>query len=91
MPDTQMLLSRASIVFREEPDGAFIFDPDNGNLLCLNLLGSFIWKLCNGKYGKKAIIKLISGEYPDIPDYQIRKDTEDFIDDLKNKGFLQTS
>ena len=89
MSDDHIFTPRSSIVFREEFDGAFVFDPDSGDALALNSLGAYVWKLCNGKHNKKEIVKLISEHYPDIPDSRIRKDTEDFVDVLREQGFLE--
>ena len=89
MSDNHIFTAGPSIVFREEPDGGFVFDPDSGDLLALNSLGAYVWKLCDGKHNKKEIVQLISEHYPDIPDSIIRKDTEDFVEDLRNQGFME--
>ena len=74
MSDNHIFTPRSSIVFREESDGGFVFDPDSGDVLALNSLGAYVWKLCDGKHKQEEIIKLIAEHYPDIPDSKIRED-----------------
>jgi hypothetical protein len=89
MSDKQIFTPGPSIVFREESDGGFVFDPDSGDVFVLNSLGAYVWELCDGKHNKEEIVKLISQHYPDIPDSRIREDTESFVEVLRNQGFLE--
>ncbi len=89
MSDNHIFKPRPSIIFREEPDGGFVFDPDSGDLLALNSLGAYVWKLCDGKHNKEKIVELVSKHYPDIPVSRIREDAENFFEDLQSQGFLR--
>ena len=79
------------IVFREEDEGAFLFDPDSGRICYLNELGITIWKLCKKPVETERIIKSISSEYPAVSPEQISKDCLSFLKDLQGFGFVAKS
>jgi len=82
------LLANPDIVFREEEDGAFLFDPNTGELKCLNPLGSVIWLLCDGSLSFETIELKIKKRYPQTPPETIQHELLDFLEDLSAKGFL---
>lgn len=77
------------IVFREEDDGAFLFDPIRDELRVLNDTGVIIYKSINGKNTMDDIVAKLSGIYPEVEEAQIRKDVETFMEDLRNRGYLE--
>ena len=77
------------IVFREEDDGAFLFDPIKDELRCLNDTGVVIYKAINGKNSIDDIVNKLAAIYPDVEKGQIRKDVETFMEDLKIRGYLE--
>ncbi len=77
-----------NIVFREEEEGAFLFDPDTGRIFHLNELGMSIWKSCVKKRKPEQIIKGICLDYSDISREQIERDCIKFFEDLGRLGFL---
>ncbi len=77
------------IVFREEDDGAFLFDPIKDELRCLNDTGVVIYKAINGKNSIDDIVSELAGIYPEVEEEQIRKDVESFMEDLKTRGYLK--
>ena len=80
---------KQEIVFREEDEGAFIFDPDSGRVCYLNDLGIVIWKSCEKAKTPDKLVDVISPDYPDVPKQQIRKDCLNFLEDLEKLGFLR--
>lgn len=76
-------------IFREEEDGAFLFDPKSGNLKYINYMGVNIYQLCNGGRSVTDITALVAENYRDIPEKQIEKDIKDFLRDLIEMGFLK--
>ena len=76
------------IVFREEEEGAFLFDPDTGQIFHLNELGTSIWKSCVKAKRPEQIIKDICLDYSEISKKQIESDCMRFLEDLGRLGFL---
>ena len=76
------------IVFREEEEGAFLFDPNTGQIFHLNELGTSIWKSCVKAKGLEQIIEGICLDYSEISQEQIEKDCMKFLEDLERLGFL---
>jgi hypothetical protein len=77
-----------NIVFREEEEGAFLFDPDTGRIFHLNELGMSIWKSCVNAKKPEQIIKDICLDYSEISREQIERDCMKFFNDLDRFGFL---
>jgi len=77
------------IVFREEDNGAFLFDPIKDELQCLNDTGVVIYKAINGKNSVEDIVKQLEAMYPEVAKDQIRKDVETFLEDLNTRGYLK--
>jgi len=82
------LLANPDIVFREEEDGAFLFDPNTGELKCLNPMGSVIWLLCDGSLSFEKIEQEIKKRYPQTLPETIQHELLDFLQDLSDKGYL---
>lgn len=80
---------RDDIVFREEDDGAFLFDPDNGRLCYLNPVGIDIWNLCRQPIAEDAIVHALVESYSGTPQAQITSDCASFLDELERLGFLE--
>lgn len=76
------------IVFREEEEGAFLFDPDTGQIFHLNELGTSIWKSCVKAKRPEQIIKGICLDFSEVSQERIEKDCMKFFDDLRRLGFL---
>lgn len=79
---------KEDIVFREEDDGAFLFDPITDNLRCINETGALVFRELDGKNSFEDIVKKLKSAHPEIDEDEIRKDVISFIDDLKARGFL---
>ncbi len=77
-----------NIVFREEDDGAFLFNPDSGQIFYLNEIGGVIWQFCKKPITGDQIINIICSDYPDIPEEQISNDCLAFLDDLIKLDFF---
>jgi hypothetical protein len=82
------LLANPDIVFREEEDGAFLFDPNTGELKCLNPMGSVIWLLCDGSLTREKIENEVIGRYPQTPRDKIHDEVLTFLQDLFDMGYL---
>ncbi len=58
-----------------------------GTMLSLNLLGTEVWKLCDGKTAGEIVSALL--EEFDVERDVLSKDVEAFVDELKEKDFIR--
>jgi hypothetical protein len=79
---------KSDIVLREEDDGAFLFDPIKDSLQALNETGVLVFKELNGKNSVDDIVKKVLSQYPDIEPGAVKKDVEEFIEQIEAKGLL---
>ena len=81
--DKRILLKNPDIVFREEDEGAFLFNPESDTLHCLNKVGAAVFKLCNGKNTLDTMCRLLSEEYDvEVGPDTLKKDIQAFMDRL---------
>ena len=78
----------SGIIFREDDDGAFLFDPNTGNLKYMNRLAQKTFLMIEGRKDVDQLINYILELYPDIGLEQIRKDVESFILGLRSNHFI---
>lgn len=57
-----------------------------GAMLSINVLGMEIWKLCDGRNADSIVAALL--EEFEVDEAILRSDVQDFLDDLKKKGFI---
>ena len=58
----------------------------DGVMLSLNILGTEIWKRCDGKTLDEIVSELI--QVFDVDGEILRKDVSGFLDELRGKGYL---
>lgn len=85
---SEELIPKQEVVVRKEGEDAFLFDPDTGNLLCVNRLGFFIWDCLGKKYKKDEVTLRILEEHEGVTLEKINTDYEAFVETLKNNSFL---
>ena len=76
------------IVFREEDDGAFLFDPDSGELRYLNQSGKETFLLLGEDQDVSGVIRRMRELYPDVDPQKIETDVRDFVKDLEQNRFI---
>ena len=57
-----------------------------GTMLSLNIVGTEIWRVCDGRDLDEVVSALI--ESFDVPEDQLRGDVTVFLDELAEKGFI---
>lgn len=82
LADAQAGLDRGDNV--EELGTAVLFS--GGTMLSINLLGTEIWKLCDGRSSDAIVADLL--ELFDVEEKILRADVQAFLDDLTKKGFI---
>lgn len=78
-----------NVVFREEDEGAFLFDPDTGDLKFMNLSGKEAFLMLDGEKDLEQITGHLLERYPQVEPEQVRKDLETFIKDLEENRFIR--
>ena len=87
--DMERLSQNKDCIFREEEDGAFLFDPGTGNLKFINGMGVNIYQLCDGRMTVGDITALVIENYKDISSKKIEEDVKIFLKSLLDMGFLK--
>ena len=88
MDFTQKFEKNKDIVYREEDDGAFLFNPDTGNLKYMNRSGRETFLLLSDQHDLNQVITYMLGLFPDVNSRRIEKDLETFLKELEENGFL---
>ena len=57
-----------------------------GTMLSINVLGTEIWKLCDGRTIDDIVHELL--EQFDVEEHVLRPDVQAFLDELTRKGFI---
>jgi len=87
---TKKFVKNPSIVYREEEDGAFLFDPETGNLKYMNHSAKETFLMLNGQKDVNRLIQYLFELYPDVDFKQIQKDIGSFIEQLEVNGFISS-
>ncbi len=82
-------IQNKKIIFRKEESGAYLYDPDSGNLKYINRVGTSLYDLCDGLHPVEGMIFRIAREYQDVPMDQVEKDVDRFLADLLQMDFVK--
>ena len=85
---TKRYSQNKEIVYREEDDGAFLFDPETGNLRYMNRSGRETFLMLKGDKDIKQVVDNMLDLYPEVEPAQMRIDVEDFLKDLEENHFI---
>jgi len=80
----RIFVRNESIVYREEEDGAFLFDPDTGNLKYMNRTAKEAFLLLDGRTDVNQVIQHLSTLYPDVDMQQIQRDALSYLQQLED-------
>ena len=78
------------MVYREEEDGAFLFDPETGNLKYMNRTGKEAFLMLNGRADVDQVVDGLLTVFQDTERGLIEKDVEAFLEELEKNGFIST-
>ena len=81
-------LKKPHIVFKEEDEGAFLFDPENGNLKYINHTGKELFFLLDHHDDAQQLVDMLIQRYPEAESHQLKADVTDFLHQLKEGGFI---
>lgn len=74
-------------VFREEADGALLFDPDTDSLRLLNETGAYVYRSADGARTVAQLIDALAEEYGEARE-KVARETGEFITELLEKELL---
>lgn len=77
------------IVYREEGEGAFLFNPVDGNLKYLNRSAKEIFNRLDPPEDTRQIVAALCREYPEIGEDRIRKDVDLLVEQLAENRFIE--
>ena len=87
---TKKFVKNPSIVYREEEDGAFLFDPETGNLKYMNHSAKETFLMLNGQKDVSRLIQYLLVLYTDVDVKKIQNDVEIFLKQLKENKFISS-
>ncbi|MBW2145289.1 MAG: PqqD family protein [Deltaproteobacteria bacterium] len=87
---TQIYQRNEQLVYREEEDGAFLFNPDTGNLKYMNRTGREIYLSLGDKCDINGLINHQLEFFPGVERRRIEKDIEGFLKELEENGFISS-
>lgn len=84
----QIPFANPEIVYREDfDDWAVLFDPDTAETYGLNETSSYIWKQINGENSTEDIVKLLDGEFENVPE-DAADLVKNFFAQMEDKGLI---
>jgi len=72
----------------EEPNGAILFNPETDAVQVINPTGLAIWQVLDYPRKKHEIVEHLVSICEDVPEDQVVKDVEEFLQKLKSDGFI---
>ncbi|MFC2065210.1 PqqD family peptide modification chaperone [Chloroflexota bacterium] len=88
---TFIYLCNPDVVLREEDeDGGLLFNPDTSQVKVVNTTGLYIWKQFAHANEISQVIKAMMSEIEDVPQDEVLKDVQDFLDEMLQTGFIGT-
>ena len=88
MDPAQIYQKKEQLVYREEEDGAFLFNPDTGNLKYMNRTGREIYLSLDDQCDINGLTNHLLELFPGVERRQIEKDVENFLKELEENGFI---
>ena len=88
MNDSSRFKPADGIIYREEGDGGFLFDPKTGNLKYMNRSAKEAFLLVDGLNSIAQIAQHLSRRYPEIDPRTIQRDTEEILEELEKERFI---
>ncbi|MBP7461091.1 MAG: PqqD family protein [Candidatus Delongbacteria bacterium] len=87
--DTDIFNLPEHIVYRQEDNGAFLFNTQNNNLKAVNETGRDIIELTNGEKTLTGIIDEMTSVYEDVARVRLEEDVRKFFKELTQYGFIE--
>ena len=76
------------VIYREEGEGAFLFDPADGNLKYLNRSAKEIFQMLTQTPNTAHIVAALHDTYPDADQDRLREDVTFILDQMVDNNFV---
>ena len=87
--DTPLYVVNPDVSCREEgTDGALLFNPDNDEVLVVNVTGLLIWQSLAEPRNQEGVIATLIEQCNNVPEDQVSQDAGEFLEKLIAKGFV---
>jgi hypothetical protein len=80
----------SEVIWRELDDNAVLVSPGSGKVRVLNHIGTLIWRMLTENHSISDIVTHLTTHF-DVTPTQARQDVILFLQELHNRGLLQTS
>ncbi len=77
-----------TVVCRPDEDGAFLFDPDTGNITFINRTALEVYRLIDGEKDLGVICGLFNQRYPEIGAEQLQNDIAAIVGSFEENQFI---
>lgn len=88
MNDSSRFKPADGIIYREEGQGGFLFDPKTGNLKYMNRSAKEAFLLVDGTNSVAQIARLLSRRYPEVDSRTIQGDAQKFLEELEKERLI---
>jgi len=89
--ETARYLQNPDVTCREEPHEEWLFfNPNTNQKRVSNVLGAFVWHLCDGAHDLAGIVATVCAEFEDAPEDEVTEDVQALLDAMVGDGFLNT-
>ena len=76
------------IIWKREGNKVFLFDPETGDILTLNITGARIWELSDGKHMLMEIVTALHKEFRNAPEGRVKKGLQRFMNELTKRRLV---
>ncbi len=88
MDDVKFIVNHDVSCRIEDPDGAILFNPETDAVQVVNPTGLVIWQALESPRGKREIVEHLMDVCEGVPEDQVVRDVDEFVEKLKSAGFL---
>lgn len=90
-PETTKYFQNPDVICREEPYEQWLFfNPETNQKRVTNVLGAFIWDLCDGAHDLAGIVTSVCAAFDGAAEDQVTEDARALLDAMIDEGFLDT-
>ncbi|NLF77054.1 MAG: PqqD family peptide modification chaperone [Chloroflexi bacterium] len=82
-------LKNPDVVCREELQEEWLFfNPETNQKRVSNVLGAYVWELCDGTRDLAGIVAAVCAEFEGAPEDAVVEDIRALLDEMTAEGFL---
>ncbi|MBN1954679.1 MAG: PqqD family peptide modification chaperone [Anaerolineae bacterium] len=82
-----LYIANPDVSYREEEDGAILFNPDTDEVLVINVTGQLVWQALARPMSCGGIAAALIAQCENVPQDQVAQDVDEFVAELLGRGF----